>query len=48
MSIETAILVRTLWLLSLDDAAGTIAKAFDNYKGEIPTWYWIRRRSRRC
>lgn len=35
------LLVRILWLLSLDDAAGTISKAFDNYKGEIPTWYWI-------
>ena len=35
------LLIRILWLLSLDDAAGTIAKAFDNYKGEIPTWYWI-------
>ncbi|GAA5937574.1 hypothetical protein JCM10213_008398 [Rhodosporidiobolus nylandii] len=35
------LLVRILWLLSLDDAQGTISKAFDNYKGEIPTWYWI-------
>ena len=35
------LLVRILWLLSLDDSAGTISKAFDNYKGEIPTWYWI-------
>ncbi|GAA5864979.1 hypothetical protein JCM8547_004259 [Rhodosporidiobolus lusitaniae] len=35
------LLVRILWLLSLDDSAGTINKAFDNYKGEIPTWYWI-------
>ncbi|BGP26145.1 transcription-associated protein 1 [Rhodotorula toruloides] len=35
------LLVRILWLLSLDDAAGTVSKAFDNYKGEIPTWYWI-------
>ncbi|GAA5822515.1 hypothetical protein JCM11251_006364 [Rhodosporidiobolus azoricus] len=35
------LLVRILWLLSLDDAQGTISKAFDNYKGEIPSWYWI-------
>lgn len=35
------LLVRILWLLSLDDANGTVAKAFDNYKGEVPTWYWI-------
>ncbi|CEQ40122.1 SPOSA6832_01706, partial [Sporobolomyces salmonicolor] len=35
------LLVRILWLLSLDDANGTISKAFDNYKGEVPTWYWI-------
>lgn len=34
-------LVRVLWLLSLDDANETIAKAFENYKGEVPTWYWI-------
>lgn len=35
------LLVRILWLLSLDDAAGTVSKAFDSYKGEVPTWYWI-------
>lgn len=35
------LLVRILWLLSLDDVQGTIAKAFDSYKGEVPTWYWI-------
>ncbi|KAM0751100.1 hypothetical protein T439DRAFT_380110 [Meredithblackwellia eburnea MCA 4105] len=35
------LLVRILWLLSLDDAAGTISKAFDSYKGDVPTWYWI-------
>lgn len=34
-------LSRVLWLLSLDDAEGTIASAFDSYKGEVPTWYWI-------
>jgi transformation/transcription domain-associated protein len=35
------LLVRILWLLSLDDANGTVAKAFDSYKGDVPTWYWI-------
>ncbi|KAK4051001.1 transcription-associated protein 1 [Microbotryomycetes sp. JL201] len=35
------LLVRILWLLSLDDVNGTIAKAFDSYKGEVPAWYWI-------
>lgn len=35
------LLVRILWLLSLDDTSGTVAKAFDSYKGDIPTWYWI-------
>lgn len=35
------ILVRILWLLSLDDATGTVSKAFDAYTGELPVWYWI-------
>lgn len=34
-------LVRILWLLSLDDAAGTVAKSFESFKGEVPTWYWV-------
>lgn len=34
-------LSRVLWLLSLDNSEGTIASAFDSYKGEVPTWYWI-------
>lgn len=34
-------LLRVLWLLSLDDANGTISAAFDSYKGEWPVWYWI-------
>lgn len=34
-------LSRVLWLLSLDDAHGTISGAFDSYKGDVPTWYWI-------
>ncbi|KAK5993473.1 Transcription-associated protein 1 [Cladobotryum mycophilum] len=35
------LLARILWLLSLDDAQGSIAKGFDDFKGETPTWYWI-------
>ncbi|PNY27116.1 Transcription-associated protein 1 [Tolypocladium capitatum] len=35
------LLARILWLLSLDDAKGTIAMGFDDYKGETPVWYWI-------
>ena len=34
-------LARVLWLLSLDDAEGSMAKTFENYKGETPVWYWI-------
>ncbi|KAH9909805.1 FAT domain-containing protein [Xylariomycetidae sp. FL2044] len=35
------LIARILWLLSLDDANGTIAAGFDDYKGETPVWYWI-------
>ncbi|KAI9760646.1 MAG: anaphase promoting complex subunit cdc16 [Chaenotheca gracillima] len=35
------LLSRILWLLSLDDAEGTLTKAFEAYKGETPVWYWI-------
>ena len=35
------LLVRILWLLSLDDSSATVAKAFETYKGEVPVWYWI-------
>ncbi|EGX94854.1 histone acetylase complex subunit Paf400, putative [Cordyceps militaris CM01] len=35
------LLARILWLLSLDDARGTIAMGFDDFKGETPVWYWI-------
>ena len=33
-------LSRVLWLLSLDDEEGQIAKAFEDFKGETPVWYW--------
>ena len=32
---------RVLWLLSLDNAEGKIAKTFEEYKGDVPVWYWI-------
>lgn len=35
------ILVRVLWLLSCDDAQGTLWQACDSYNGETPIWYWI-------
>ncbi|ANB14814.1 histone acetyltransferase TRA1 [Sugiyamaella lignohabitans] len=35
------LLGRILWLISLDDANGSIAQAFDTYRGEVPVWYWI-------
>ena len=34
-------LSRILWLLSLDDEAGTIMDACNNFKGDPPVWYWI-------
>lgn len=36
-----ALLLRILWLLGLDDSHNTIAKAFENYKGDLILWYWI-------
>ncbi|KAK1766179.1 hypothetical protein QBC33DRAFT_453494 [Phialemonium atrogriseum] len=35
------LIARILWLLSLDDANGTIASGFDDFKGDIPVWYWV-------
>ncbi|ODV96782.1 hypothetical protein PACTADRAFT_39977 [Pachysolen tannophilus NRRL Y-2460] len=35
------LLSRILWLVSLDDATGTLASAFETYRGEVPVWYWI-------
>lgn len=33
-------LIRILWLIGLDDSSGTIGRAFDNYKGDLPIWHW--------
>lgn len=35
------LLARILWLISLDDASGTLTQAFENFRGEVPVWYWI-------
>ena len=35
------LLIRILWLLSNDDATMTVARAFDQYKGDPALWYWI-------
>ncbi|KAK4242261.1 hypothetical protein C8A03DRAFT_11533 [Achaetomium macrosporum] len=35
------LIARILWLLSIDDANGTIASGFDDFKGEIFVWWWI-------
>ncbi|TRM67802.1 FAT domain-containing protein [Schizophyllum amplum] len=35
------LLGRVLWLLSMDDATMTILRAFDTYKGETVSWFWI-------
>ncbi|KAH8199804.1 hypothetical protein TruAng_006027 [Truncatella angustata] len=35
------LIARILWLLSLDDANGTIASGFEDYKGDTPVWFWI-------
>ncbi|KAK9475364.1 uncharacterized protein V1510DRAFT_427714 [Dipodascopsis tothii] len=35
------LLGRILWLISLDDSTNTLAHTFDNYRGEVPVWYWI-------
>lgn len=35
------LLSRILWLLSLDDAQGTLAKVYAKFQGEHPWWYWV-------
>ncbi len=35
------LLSRILWLISLYDSSGSLTKAFENYRGEVPVWYWI-------
>lgn len=35
------LLSRILWLLSIDNGDNQILQAFEDFKGETPTWYWI-------
>ncbi|KAG7096929.1 hypothetical protein E1B28_004330 [Marasmius oreades] len=35
------LLIRVLWLLSVDDNTLTISRAFDTYKGDAAFWFWI-------
>ncbi|RDW26905.1 hypothetical protein B0I72DRAFT_92085 [Yarrowia lipolytica] len=35
------LLGRILWLISLDNQQGNLAQAFQNYRGDVPVWYWI-------
>ncbi|KAF9958937.1 hypothetical protein BGZ72_010618 [Mortierella alpina] len=34
-------LVRIQWLMTQDDSQGTVYRAFENFKGDVPVWYWI-------
>lgn len=35
------LLCKILWLIGMDDTSGSLASAFDSFRGEIPVWYWI-------
>lgn len=35
------LLSRVLWLLSFEDAQGTLGRVFDTYTAEFPAWNWI-------
>lgn len=35
------LLSRVLWLLSVDNAENKISRAFEDFKGDTPVWYWI-------
>ncbi|KAH9831114.1 transformation/transcription domain-associated protein [Teratosphaeria destructans] len=35
------LLSRILWLLSLDNAEGSLAKVYAKFQGEHPWWYWV-------
>ncbi|KAI7824749.1 FAT domain-containing protein, partial [Gamsiella multidivaricata] len=34
-------LVRIQWLMTQDDSQGTVYRAFEAFKGDVPVWYWI-------
>ena len=35
------LLSRILWLLSLDDSEGSLAKTYEKFQGDQPWWYWV-------
>lgn len=35
------LLSRVLWLLSIDNSENRLSRAFEDFKGETPVWYWI-------
>ncbi|QPG74496.1 hypothetical protein FOA43_001826 [Brettanomyces nanus] len=35
------LLCRILWLVSLDDASGTLTTTFESHQGEMPVWQWV-------
>lgn len=35
------LLIRVLWLLSLDDASHAVSRVFEGYRGDHAIWYWI-------
>ena len=35
------LLSRILWLLSIDTGENRISRAFEDFKGDTPVWYWI-------
>lgn len=35
------LLSRVLWLLSIDNSENRLSRAFEEFKGETPVWYWI-------
>ncbi|GMM30245.1 histone acetyltransferase [Martiniozyma asiatica (nom. inval.)] len=35
------LLCRILWLVSLDNASGTLCESFLGHKGDIPVWHWV-------
>lgn len=35
------LLCRILWLVGLDNSAGTLTESFLGHKGEMPVWHWV-------
>lgn len=35
------LLCRILWLVGLDNAAGTLTESFLGHKGDMPVWHWV-------